>query len=58
MPEHLNAEIASSIITDTPTAIDWLKHSFFYIRVCANPGHYGVGTGGGTGAGEHLHPEP
>jgi hypothetical protein len=25
-----------------PLRIDWLKHSFFYIRVCANPRHYGV----------------
>ena len=32
MPEHLNAEIASSIVNDVPTAIEWLKHSFFYIR--------------------------
>ena len=42
MTEHLNAEIASSIVTDAETAIDWLKHSFFYVRICKNPRHYGL----------------
>ena len=42
MLEHVNAEIASGIITDKETAMDWLKHSFFYIRVTQNPRHYGV----------------
>jgi ATP-dependent DNA helicase HFM1/MER3 len=45
MPEHVNAEIASGIITDKETAMDWLKHSFFYIRVTQNPRHYGVVAG-------------
>ena len=45
MLEHVNAEIASGIITDKETAMDWLKHSFFYIRVTQNPRHYGVVAG-------------
>ena len=41
MAEHVNAEIASGTIADSETAMDWLKHSFFYIRVTRNPRHYG-----------------
>ena len=25
--------------------MDWLKHSFFYIRVTRNPRHYGIAPG-------------
>ena len=45
MAEHVNAEIASGIIADSETAMDWLKHSFFYIRVTRNPRHYGIAPG-------------
>ena len=40
MLEHLNAEIALRTITDIAVAIDWLKSSFFFVRVLKNPAHY------------------
>ena len=45
MAEHVNAEIASGIVADSETAMDWLKHSFFYIKVTRNPRHYGIAPG-------------
>ena len=45
MPEHINAEIAGGIVTDAATAVDWLRHSFFFIRVGKNPRHYDVAPG-------------
>ena len=33
LPEFLNAEIALRTITDVSMAIEWLKGTFFYIRV-------------------------
>lgn len=39
--EHLNAEIVLSTITDISVAVEWLKHTFLYIRVMKNPKHYG-----------------
>lgn len=40
--EHLNSEIVLETITDLPTALEWIKSTFLYIRACKNPGHYGA----------------
>jgi ATP-dependent DNA helicase HFM1/MER3 len=40
LPEHLNAEISLQTIADIPLALDWLKSTFFYVRVLKNPRHY------------------
>ncbi|XP_036370754.1 probable ATP-dependent DNA helicase HFM1 isoform X2 [Octopus sinensis] len=40
--EHLNAEIFLNTITDINVAVEWIKHTFLYIRVRKNPKHYGI----------------
>jgi ATP-dependent DNA helicase HFM1/MER3 len=40
--EHLNVEIVLQTIENTRLAINWLKSTFFYIRIMKNPSHYGV----------------
>lgn len=39
--EHLNAEVVLHTITDVSIALEWLRSTFFYIRVKQNPRHYG-----------------
>lgn len=39
--EHLNAEIALNTVTDIPIALEWLKSTFFYVRVQRSPETYG-----------------
>ena len=39
--EHLNAEVVLHTITDVSIALEWLRSTFFYIRVKQNPKHYG-----------------
>ena len=39
--EHMNAEIVLQTISDLPKAIEWLKSTYFYIRVRKNPSYYG-----------------
>ena len=40
--EHLNAEIALNTITDVTVAIEWLKSTYFYVRIRKNPTFYNV----------------
>ena len=40
--EHMNAEIVLHTITDVSVALEWLRSTFFYIRVKKNPQHYGL----------------
>ena len=40
--EHLNAEIVLKTITDTNIATEWIKSTFFYIRILKNPKYYGL----------------
>lgn len=40
--EHVNAEIALRTINNFPTALDWVKTTFFWLRLNANPEHYGL----------------
>ena len=42
LAEHLNAEVALGTVQDIPTALVWLKETFFYVRAKQNPQHYGV----------------
>lgn len=39
--EHLNAEVVLHTLTDVSIALEWLRSTFFYIRVKKNPRHYG-----------------
>lgn len=39
--EHLNAEVVLHTITDVSIALEWLRSTFFYVRVKQNPQHYG-----------------
>jgi ATP-dependent DNA helicase HFM1/MER3 len=40
--EHLNVEIVLKTIVNLATAIQWLKSTFFYARICKNPAYYGI----------------
>lgn len=42
LTETLNSEISQKVITDTTKAIDWLKGTFFFIRVKKNTKQYGL----------------
>ena len=39
--EHLNAEVVLNTISDVSIALEWLRSTFFYVRVKKNPKHYG-----------------
>lgn len=41
LPEHLNAEIMLGTIKDVSQAIAWIRSTFLFTRVRANPQHYG-----------------
>ena len=40
MVDSLNAEISTGNITKVTEAVEWIKHTFFYIRLLANPRAY------------------
>ncbi|KAK3889481.1 hypothetical protein Pcinc_006528 [Petrolisthes cinctipes] len=40
--EHLNAEIVLGTVTDLAVAVEWLRSTFFYVRVQRNPCHYSL----------------
>lgn len=40
LTEHLSAEISLGTITSTESAINWLRNTFFYVRLRKNPGIY------------------
>jgi ATP-dependent DNA helicase HFM1/MER3 len=42
LTETLNSEISQKVITNTKEAIDWLKGTFFFIRVKKNAKYYGL----------------
>jgi ATP-dependent DNA helicase HFM1/MER3 len=42
LTETLNTEISQRVITNVKEAIDWLKGTFFFIRVRKNTKHYGL----------------
>ena len=44
--EHLNSEVVSQAVTCHADALTWLQRSFLYIRIRANPFHYGITTAG------------
>ncbi|XP_069103658.1 probable ATP-dependent DNA helicase HFM1 [Argopecten irradians] len=43
--EHLNAEIVLQTISDMAIAMEWIRHTYLYIRVMKNPKHYGMPIG-------------
>ncbi|XP_055957667.1 probable ATP-dependent DNA helicase HFM1 [Patella vulgata] len=43
--EHLNAEVVLHTITDIALAVEWIRHTFLYVRIMKNPRHYGVPPG-------------
>lgn len=40
MLEILSSEIVLGTITDVAEAIQWMKSTFFYVRIQSNPAHY------------------
>jgi len=49
MVAHLNAEIASQLFMNTvENAIEWLRATFFFVRVKSNPSLYKLPRGGRT----------
>ena len=43
--EHLNSEIVLQTLSDITLALEWLKSTFFYVRVQKNPKQYGFPIG-------------
>ena len=41
LTEHLNSEIVLQTITSGSVALDWLRSTFLYVRVCKNQEYYG-----------------
>jgi ATP-dependent DNA helicase HFM1/MER3 len=42
LEEHINSEIGLGVIHDVSSAMDWLRSTFFYIRLHSNPPNYKV----------------
>eukprot|EP00759_Apiculatamorpha_spiralis_P036202 PhF_6_TR36499/c0_g1_i1/m.53673/K15271/HFM1, MER3; ATP-dependent DNA helicase HFM1/MER3 len=42
LPEHVNADIVLLTISSSETAHEWIRTTFFWIRIQKNPLHYGV----------------
>lgn len=42
LAEHLNAEISLKSIKNLGMALDYMKSTFYYVRMQKNPGHYGI----------------
>jgi ATP-dependent DNA helicase HFM1/MER3 len=42
LEEHINSEIGLGVIHDVSSAMDWLRSTFFYIRLLSNPPNYKV----------------
>ena len=40
--ETLNTEIQQQVVTDIGDAINWLKTTFYYVRVQRAPAYYGL----------------
>lgn len=40
--EHLNAEIVLQTIKDVSMALEWIKSTYFYVRIMKNPKVYQV----------------
>ena len=40
--EHINAEIASGVIIDVDSALNWIKNTFMYVRMKNNPAKFGI----------------
>ncbi|XP_055863197.1 probable ATP-dependent DNA helicase HFM1 [Biomphalaria glabrata] len=40
--EHLNAEIVLQTISNYSLVMEWLKHTFLYVRALKNPKYYGL----------------
>ncbi|GFN76875.1 ATP-dependent DNA helicase mer3 homolog, partial [Plakobranchus ocellatus] len=40
--EHLNAEIVLQTISDMSLVVEWIRHTFLYVRVMKNPRYYGL----------------
>lgn len=43
--EHLNAEIFLGTIHDVTVAMNWIRSTFLYVRVCRSPQNYGMTRG-------------
>jgi ATP-dependent DNA helicase HFM1/MER3 len=44
LEEHINCEIGLGVIHDVSSAMDWLRSTFFYIRLQSNPPNYKVNS--------------
>ncbi|ELA41559.1 uncharacterized protein VICG_01423 [Vittaforma corneae ATCC 50505] len=42
VPENLNSEIYLGHVSSIATALNWIKHTFLYVRMINNPVKYGV----------------
>lgn len=40
--DNLNAEVARGTVSTIPEAVEWLRYTYFYVRLKKNPFAYGV----------------
>lgn len=45
MVEHLNSEIVLQTVSNEVVAMQWLKSTYLYVRMCKNPEKYGMQPG-------------
>lgn len=45
LPEYLNAEISCRTVNSVDNAVEWLKSTFYFIRMWAEPRRYGIKPG-------------
>ncbi|GAA5829644.1 hypothetical protein JCM11251_000232 [Rhodosporidiobolus azoricus] len=45
LTEHVNSEITLRTITDIPSALQWLRSTFLFIRIVKNAPHYAIANG-------------
>jgi activating signal cointegrator complex subunit 3 len=44
LADHLNAEVVGSTVTNIQEAIEWIRYTYLFVRMCKNPLSYGIGA--------------
>lgn len=42
LTQHLNAEVVLGVITDIAIALEWIRHTYLYVRALKNPKYYNI----------------
>ncbi|KAL7455807.1 hypothetical protein ACHAWC_007346, partial [Mediolabrus comicus] len=44
LADHLNAEVVGGTVTNIQEAIEWIRYTYLFVRMCKNPLSYGIGA--------------